>query len=375
MPRWRYADIVGDVEKISQVTDQNALIKRAVQMAIDRICSRWDWTFLMEWTFFTTVAPVSAGTVSINTGATAVTGSGTTFTAAMVGRKIRFGSEQAYYTIASRSSDTAIVLDQPYQGSANLSGSTYSLYQDEYRLAADLDHYKIIRNIEDGSAMVDLNPSDFDIWLPTPTGQAPSTVSVPIGSKLTTYSTGTVSATVNTKVITGASSPDWLNVQGLGRGSRITVGTAVYTVSTRDSATQLTVYETISPAIAAATAYSILLDNPIVQLYTIPDAADNIYYRYQRLPYPLVDDEEIPDIPDDYHWLLIEGALIWAFSHKGDPTRVAFHETTFEAGILNMIKKHGYPSGNRIGRRRSMDAQIRTPRGLYPSEYDVKWSR
>ena len=374
MARWRFTDILSDVKTISNVTDQDAMLKRAIQMAIDRVCSRWDWTFLMEWTFFTTVAPYETGTVSINAGDTAVTGVSTVFTAAMVGRKIRFGSEQAYYTIASRSADTAIVLDQPYQGSSNLSGSTYSIYQDEYRLAADMDHYKIMRNIEDGTAMVDVNPSNFDIWLPTPTGQAPPTISVPIGSKLTTYSTGTVSATANTKVITGSSTA-WTDVQGLGRGSRITVGTAVYTIQSRDSAIQLTVYETVTPAIAAATSYSILLDNPLVQLYTIPDAADNIYYRYQRLPFPLVDDEEIPDIPDDYHWLLIEGALIWAFSHKGDLTRVQLHEATFEAGIQNMIKKHGYPAGNRIGRRRSLDSISRIPRGVYPPEYDVKWSR
>src|SRR3990167_591898 len=108
MARWRFTDILSDVKTISNVTDQDAMLKRAIQMAIDRVCSRWDWTFLMEWTFFATVAPYSTGTVSVNAGATAVTGSSTVFTAAIVGRKIRFGSEQAYYTIASRSADTAI---------------------------------------------------------------------------------------------------------------------------------------------------------------------------------------------------------------------------------------------------------------------------
>ena len=89
MARWRFTDILSDVKTISNVTDQDAMLKRAIQMAIDRVCSRWVWTFLMEWTFFTTVAPYETGTVSINAGDTAVTGVSTVFTAAMVGRKIR----------------------------------------------------------------------------------------------------------------------------------------------------------------------------------------------------------------------------------------------------------------------------------------------
>ena len=72
-------------------------------------------------------ADYATGTVSVNANATAVTGSGTTFTAAMVGRYIRFGSEATKYRITARGSATALTITPAYRGSANLSGSSYNI--------------------------------------------------------------------------------------------------------------------------------------------------------------------------------------------------------------------------------------------------------
>lgn len=382
MARWRLIDIVTDVEQLSQVTNKRAEIVRAVQMALDRICSDWDWYWLWEETFFPTVNDHTTGNVDVTNGSATVSGGATSpqFTAAMVGRKFRVSSQNAYYPIKTRVSATEITLgivggpDILFQG-ATATDQGYTIYQDEYRLAPDMDHYKLLRQIENGVALRDLNPNDFDIWLPTPIAISPPNISVPIGAKLDTYTTGTISADVNTRVITGASTPAWTGVQGLGRGSRITQGSQVYTVLSVDSDTQLTVYEVITPAIASGSSYSILLDNPIILLHPIPDAADNIYYRYQRVPFPLVDDEELPDMPDQWHWLLIEGALTWALTIKGDESRVDRHELRFLAGIEKMKRQLGNLSGSRVVTRRSLDTAPFVNRAIYPPQYDVKASR
>lgn len=66
-----------------------------------------------------------AGTISINVGAYAITGSGTTFTSAMVGRFIKL--EDEWYEIDSFTSTTSISLVTTYQGKNNLSGAGYTI--------------------------------------------------------------------------------------------------------------------------------------------------------------------------------------------------------------------------------------------------------
>jgi hypothetical protein len=83
-------------------------------------------------------ADYTTGTASIAAGGTTVTGVGTTFTAAMVGRWIQFTSgDQQWYQIASFASTTSITITAPYQGSA-VSGSAFiigdmSLLPDAYQ--------------------------------------------------------------------------------------------------------------------------------------------------------------------------------------------------------------------------------------------------
>lgn len=80
-----------------------------------------------------TLASYSTGTVSITAGDTTVTGSGTTFTAAMVGRKIQLGADLNSYQILKYTSAVSIEIDRPYTGTAQ-SGVAYVIYQDIYAI-------------------------------------------------------------------------------------------------------------------------------------------------------------------------------------------------------------------------------------------------
>ncbi len=64
------------------------------------------------------------GTVTINDGDTQVVGSGTTWTAAMIGRSIYLGG--AWYEITARTDNTHITIASAYSGD-NLSGSAYAI--------------------------------------------------------------------------------------------------------------------------------------------------------------------------------------------------------------------------------------------------------
>lgn len=368
MPRLQFSTIYTRVEAITNVSNQRALIKDAIQMGLDKLTAE-DLPYLMTEGLITTVAPYETGTVTATSGSKTITGSGTTFTSGMVGRKIRMASENAYYRIAAFVSTTEITLEAAYQGTT-ASGKTLSIYKDEYRLPADCDVYKVMRQIENGIAQVGLEPSAFDIYEPAPQSQGSPVFNILSGTKLDTYATGTLSGTVNNSTLTG-SSTIWTGVEGLGKGSRITIGSYVYTVKSVDSDTQITIYEKLSVTVAAGTAYTMHLDNFIIQFFPIPDAAENVYFRYQRIPYPLINDEDIPDLPEKYHNILVTAGLIWGWMVK-DKEEATKQEALFNGQKQEMWNRIGNISRNISFPRRSQD-DIAMNRRRYnlPSDYGV----
>ena len=76
-------------------------------------------------------ADYTTGTITtLANGAAAVTGSGTTFTAAMTGRYFKIDADNVWYKIASFGTTTTITLDKNYEGTAISSGTeTYTIGQ------------------------------------------------------------------------------------------------------------------------------------------------------------------------------------------------------------------------------------------------------
>lgn len=365
MPRLQFSTIIARVKAISLVTSQDALIKDAIQMGLDRLTDK-DLPYLMTDGSITTVAPYETGTVTVTNNSKTVTGSGTTFTTAMVGRKFRVQGQNAFYRIGAYVSATEVTLEVVFQGDT-ASAQTYSIFKDEYRLPADMDVYKVLRQIEDSQSIIDIERTAFDLYEPSPNTQGSPKFSILAGSKLDTYTTGTVSGTVNLSVITG-SGTSWLSVDGLSRGSRITVGTVVYTVKTVDSDTQITIYELIS-ATFSGSAYTAHLDNYIIQLFSIPDSIQNIYFKYQRLPFPLINDQDIPDLPEKYHSILITAGLIWAWAVK-DKKESLVQVALFEAQRQEMWARISNPASNRVYPRMSQDdISVERYSTRYPSGY------
>lgn len=116
----------GDVQGLLRVTNRS----------LRELCKRYPWRFYQEESNFTILAKYDTGTVTLTDGSTTVTGDGTTFTSAMVGRKFRSTLGKGVYTIAAYVSATEITLDVawPYDTESDLS---YEIYQDKYSLPSD----------------------------------------------------------------------------------------------------------------------------------------------------------------------------------------------------------------------------------------------
>lgn len=349
----RYLDLIADTEALANVTGQRALFRRLVNNAVAHIASRWNWPYLWTGSFFTTDDDYSTGTVDVTIGSTAVTGNSTVWTAAMVGRKIRVASQRAYYTIASRTSNTAITLDQPYQG-ATATAQTYSLYQDEYLLRSDVDYPKLLRQIETGVPLLSLDISEFDLRYPAPETLGDPVIQTLIGRNVGTYTTGTITISSGSRIMTGVSTA-WTTARGLSRGTKIQVGSVVFTVNTITNDTSLTVYESAAATIAEGTSYTAIIDNLIVQVLDLPDAARNIYYRFQRLPAVLDIDADMPDLPDSIHPLILDRVLIYSWVHKGFEDRAEAAESRFEHNLAQAILKYGSATPDRRQQRASSD--------------------
>lgn len=369
-------EIATAVENISNVKDQRILVNTSIQVALDRVYQFHDFPYyIQDKGVIKTADDYTTGTVSITNSSTAVAGTLTVWTSAMAGRKIRFNGENAYYRIKSITGGTNLVLEQPYQGTTD-TDATYAIYQDEYRLAPDVDKYKILRQAQNGVTLFSYHPTAFDEIYPMPNSFADPIGEIMEGTLLDIYSTGTLSGSANSATLTG-SGTSWTSVEGLDRMSRIRIGTSVYTVKSVDSDTQITLYEKLSVNVAASTTYEITLNNLRLQLYQIPNAQRVIYYRYFRIPAILANDYDLPDMPFGFHHLLIYGSLSMILMQKGDINKAQQEaETRFVEGLMQMKLKIGSFAPDRIYKRKSIDRITNRglSDGLESSSFDRRYS-
>lgn len=117
-------------------TDVEDVVEQALNDILQEICQSHNFSWLYGDSSFITAAPYETGTVTATEGSTTITGSGTTFTSAMAGRKFR--CEDATYEISAYVSTTEITLSKNYAGAGG-AGLTYKIYQNEYSLASDVE--------------------------------------------------------------------------------------------------------------------------------------------------------------------------------------------------------------------------------------------
>lgn len=101
-----------------------------------QVLSRVSWQRLEMRSMVSLVAEYNTGTVTATNGSTAIAGSGTTWTAAMTGRMVRFDAEQEWYEF-TYVSGTSGTLDREYAGTT-AAGKTYRINKCVYALDSDV---------------------------------------------------------------------------------------------------------------------------------------------------------------------------------------------------------------------------------------------
>lgn len=116
---------------------------------------------------FETVAEYTTGTVTTTAGDTTVTGVGTTWTAAMVGRQMQIGTDLVPYEIVGFTDTTHVEIDRPYTGTAQ-AAVTYKIYQDVYAIPPEVSQIIDIRRPGDQRVLGRKTRAYIDTRYPNP---------------------------------------------------------------------------------------------------------------------------------------------------------------------------------------------------------------
>lgn len=121
-----------------------AQIQDLVNTVYQEMGNDFEWSMRERETYIATVAPYTTGTLTATLDSATVTGSGTTWTSAMVGRNISILGMDAPFFVGTFVSTMSITLGDP-QGNAvtwpttTASGLTYSIFKSQYALPSDVD--------------------------------------------------------------------------------------------------------------------------------------------------------------------------------------------------------------------------------------------
>lgn len=67
-----------------------------------------------------------------------------------------------------------------------------------------------------------------------------------------------------------------------------------------------------------------------------PDKAYTIVYEYYRLPVDLINDTDVPSIPEQFRYVIVNGAMHFAYLFRGETQEAALMQQRFEQEIKQM---------------------------------------
>lgn len=153
------------------LTTDGSIVGAWVNSAYKHICGILNWPWLMTNGTIQTVADITTGTVSINSGSTTLTFSSAPSVSVANQYMIQFTatSDDWYYISSHTAASTTAVLSVPFVGSSSISGASYILRKVLYSLPSDLDRVVDIRQAVTDQKLGSIDIRMFDGYLPDPT--------------------------------------------------------------------------------------------------------------------------------------------------------------------------------------------------------------
>ena len=134
---------MGRIDSPNNIDYSKGIINDVYVRALPRI---EDWATLVAESVLSMTAKYNTGTVAVSAGGTAVTGTGTVWTSAMIatdGYKIKFSGNDNIYTFTYVGA-TSGTISPALSGATAISGGAYTIFRDTYQLASDFD--RLLKN-------------------------------------------------------------------------------------------------------------------------------------------------------------------------------------------------------------------------------------
>lgn len=265
----------------------------------------WSWKN-KAWQF-TVSDQIASGTANVTNASRSVVLSGASVSSSQAGWYFQVPSVTpgSFYRVLSVSGST-LTIDPAYQGSSN-SSIAYYLRGFDWLLPSELEGMPKLAEL--GTSEIPLNSI---ITRPTeiPDSRGKPTRGViwsddPIG---TTYTTGTLSGTINTRTLTGSSTA-WLSNVTPGDQMEIIVGSMTYKyhVQSIQSDTALTLYQYLQTS-PSASIYTVRNQFArYLRLFSTPDNPYVMTIYGQRRWYPVSNDNDIDELMQNFDESLVEG--------------------------------------------------------------------
>lgn len=303
-----YNDLASRINEDLTNATRLANVKRWLNTSYQMFQSMFTWSWRLKATSIKLIPIYDDGLVTVTQDSKTVTGSGTAFTSAMVGRYFRANTEEDTYKIVAVTSGTVLVIDKPYIKATKTSAS-YQIWKRFYSLPSDVQE---INEVYSENTSKRLSMCDFN---------NPFSVGSPYAYKLAglqrkdvSYNTGTLSASAGTYTLTGSGTA-W--IENVTEGDEIVVGSLTFNVASVDSDTQITTLQEIETAINASTSYTAYQkQNNLIEFSGTPDEAVIIHINYFKKSYDMVSDDDVPEVPERYRDAIVLGAIPLNLSEK-----------------------------------------------------------
>lgn len=121
-------------------------------------------------------------------------------------------------------------------------------------------------------------------------------------------------------------------------------------------------YNTSDTGIRALPRHVFRTPNQEYGVHPVPDKAYEIVYEYYRLPVDLQLYSDVPDIPEQFRYVIVDGAMYHSFLFRGNTQDAALIEEKFMEGIKDMrslyINRYDYVRDTRIDRGVRMNGRL-----------------
>lgn len=87
-------------------------------------------------------------------------------------------------------------------------------------------------------------------------------------------------------------------------------------------------------------------------VHPAPDKEYELVYEYYSLPVDLQDATDVPNLPEQFRYVIIDGAMYYAYTFRGNTQDATLHMQKFEEGIKDMrslyVNRYEYIRDTRI---------------------------